>query len=336
MAGRRRTIRTKGPLGGSVTRTTTQGGRDGTKNTVSVSGKHHKNQMGWTTVSKSGGKTTYVKTLKFGKLGGVQRTYSSGPRKSKSTPKMKINKSGGMDLGLAAGLGKLIKGLFGGNKPQQDAVIDQDTRDYTSGSDDIMKIIRKQEPKAGAWSSSKKEVEYWIGRFLEGNLLDSDDFEVLNKVKEMLIPGRRPPSDGSIIKMIQNRKTELNNNYTIPSKFNPLHPNAAIYEEAPTNSASAGHVAGIGIGTKGEPGRKGPLLRRNKFAGHTVFEVSANVFHKAKLGKKFKSHWRTYLEEDDCFHEIREFANSNPNEAIILQNEVTSEMVYCRYPKGKK
>ena len=108
-----------------------------------------------------------------------------------------------------------------------------------------------------------------------------------------------------------------------------------VSEDAPTNSASAGHVAGIGVGPHGEPGRGGPMLRRKKFAGMTVFEVSSDVFYQARFHKRKGAHWKKYLNEDDCFKEIRDFANSNPNEAIIFQNESTGEMCYARYGKAR-
>jgi hypothetical protein len=110
---------------------------------------------------------------------------------------------------------------------------------------------------------------------------------------------------------------------------------SSVNEDAPVNSVGAGQVAGLGVGPKGEPGRGGPLLRRKKFAGHTVFEVSSKIFHTARMSKRKGQHWRTYLEEDDCFQEIREYANAHPNEAVVLQNEATGEMCFVRYPKSR-
>ena len=130
-------------------------------------------------------------------------------------------------------------------------------------------------------------------------------------------------------------------------------------EDAPANSAGAGGVAGIGVGTQGEPGvstkaqkkrygsskstptpviinmmkRKAPVLAEDTFAGAMVFEVSSAVFHAAKLEKRKGKHWRKYLEEDDCLAEIREYANKNPGKPIILKNCNTGEMCYARYGK---
>lgn len=108
-------------------------------------------------------------------------------------------------------------------------------------------------------------------------------------------------------------------------------------EEAPVNSAGGGNIAGLGVGAKGEPGsppRK--LLRRNKFAGHTVFEVKSDIYYKAKLQKRKGQHWSKYLGEDDDCAEIREYANKKPHKAIVLQDENSGAMFFARYGKGKK
>lgn len=134
-----------------------------------------------------------------------------------------------------------------------------------------------------------------------------------------------------------------------------------INEDAPTNNVAG--VAGIGVGPQGEPGvptevqakirkrqktpsnstvmnyfrRKAPVMaeettsrRRDKFAGVAVFEVSSSLFHSLVNEKRKGKHWRTYLEEDDCYAEIREFANKHKG-PIIVQNENTGEMRYIRY-----
>lgn len=127
-----------------------------------------------------------------------------------------------------------------------------------------------------------------------------------------------------------------------------------IDEDAPTVSTS-GPVAGLG-GKNGEPGvrpkdqakNKSPVLypammrrtepnnvlesrRKGKFAGAAVFEVNSKIFHNLTMQKRKGKHWRTYLEEDDCYAEIREWANKNPKAKIIVQNECTGEMRYIKY-----
>jgi hypothetical protein len=134
-----------------------------------------------------------------------------------------------------------------------------------------------------------------------------------------------------------------------------------IEEDAPTNSAGGGGIAGIGVGSHGEPPvsvktqrkiqkrqktpsndvimayfrRKAPVLAEDTFAGAMVFEVSPGVFHAAKMEKRKHKTWRKYLEEDDCLAEVREYANKNPGRPIILKNKNTGEMTYARYGKRR-
>jgi hypothetical protein len=136
-----------------------------------------------------------------------------------------------------------------------------------------------------------------------------------------------------------------------------------IEEDAPTVNAGSGNIAGLGVGPQGEPGvsRKAQrkkqrnvstptsviinMLKRKapnpivedfgSFAGSVVFEVSSKVFHMARNEKRKGKHWRTYLDEDDCFADIREYAKKNPGKGIVLRNENTGEMCYARYPKKR-
>lgn len=112
-------------------------------------------------------------------------------------------------------------------------------------------------------------------------------------------------------------------------------------EGAPTVNIGSGDIAGAGVNKAdkpanwGEPGRSAqmmPILRRRKpnFAKSAVFEVSSSVFHSLTMQKRKGKHWRTYLEEDDSFSEIREYANKNKG-PIIVQNEKTGEMRFVRY-----
>lgn len=91
--------------------------------------------------------------------------------------------------------------------------------------------------------------------------------------------------------------------------------------------------------SKAQPGptllrRKKPnLVSEDTFAGAMVFEVSSSVFHNITLEKRKGKHWRTYLEEDDAYHDIREWAKKNKG-PIIIKNATTNEMRYVRY--GRK
>ena len=129
-----------------------------------------------------------------------------------------------------------------------------------------------------------------------------------------------------------------------------------ISEDAPVNNVGGGNIAGMGVGPKGEPGvpknkqarEKSPILfpkmmkrtvpslvkeDMEHFAGSVIFEVSPSTFHCARMEKRKGKHWRTYLEEDECFQQIREYLKANPKKGVILQNERTGEMMYARYPK---
>jgi hypothetical protein len=132
-----------------------------------------------------------------------------------------------------------------------------------------------------------------------------------------------------------------------------------ISEDAPTNNAGSGNIAGIGVGPNGEPGvhprrqpkknrtpnpksilmamvRRAPVkgivesCRASDFAGGAVFSVSPSLFYEIKMAKRKGKHWRTFLNEDDCYREIREYASRNKGK-ILIQNESTGEMMVVRY-----
>lgn len=123
-----------------------------------------------------------------------------------------------------------------------------------------------------------------------------------------------------------------------------------ISEEAPVNNAGGGNIAGLGVGAKGEPGvsmsnrekHKKRIMRQAPpqaipmgwFAGKKTFKVPSQVFENAKLAKRKYQHWTKYLNEDEIGRAIREFANKNPHDPIILECEKTGYMCYARY--GKK
>ena len=132
-----------------------------------------------------------------------------------------------------------------------------------------------------------------------------------------------------------------------------------IDEDAPVNNVGSGNIPGAGVAAAGKPANFGDavvgsgaakqwkkensILRRNKpnnimesrrkdkFAGAAVFEVSSSLFHNLTMQKRKGKHWRTYLEEDDCYAEIREWASKNPKSKIVVRNECTGEMRYIKY-----
>lgn len=108
-----------------------------------------------------------------------------------------------------------------------------------------------------------------------------------------------------------------------------------IKEDAIVNTAGAGHVAGLGVGPQGEPGRPPQLMpmarRGKKFMGLDPFIVSSRVYNQIREAKRKGKHWRTYLDEDDAYHHIRIEARKNKKTPIIIEDEVTGAMCFVRY-----
>ena len=107
-----------------------------------------------------------------------------------------------------------------------------------------------------------------------------------------------------------------------------------LEEDAPVVAAGHGAVAGIGIGPQGEPGSPPlNLIRRTKFAGHEVFEVDNDVYHKARLGKAKFHRYSKYVGEDEVGQEIRNYGRQNPGKPIILKHNVTGALQFLKYGK---
>ena len=94
-------------------------------------------------------------------------------------------------------------------------------------------------------------------------------------------------------------------------------------------------TAGIpGAGDSGEafkPSR--PIARRGKFMNMETFVVSSSTFNSLRQQKKKGKHWRTYLEEDDAYHDLREYAKKCKG-PIIVEDERTGACMYVRYGRG--
>lgn len=114
-----------------------------------------------------------------------------------------------------------------------------------------------------------------------------------------------------------------------------------LNEEAPAMSMGAGTqglssaigepIAGFDkLMMGGKPLRRKPPAM---FGGKAVFKVSSDAFHKARLGKGFRKHYRSYV-SGDLGEDIRQYAIQNPNDPIILEDEKTGAMVFLKY--GKK
>jgi hypothetical protein len=116
---------------------------------------------------------------------------------------------------------------------------------------------------------------------------------------------------------------------------NCLNEDGVVGGGAPANSVGGGGVQGIGFGPKGEPGMPPQLMpmarRGKKIMGVEPYVVSSKVFHQIKEAKKKGKHWRTYLEEDDAYHHIREEARKKKKGPILVQDEKTGACTYVRY-----
>jgi hypothetical protein len=114
-----------------------------------------------------------------------------------------------------------------------------------------------------------------------------------------------------------------------------------LNEDAPTVAAGNGQVAGIGVGKDGEPGiepnnkKKHPMLRRSKFAGNDVFTVESERYSKVKYSKLRYHRWEHTIGNDDIGNAIKEYAQANPHNGIILQDEKTGHMAFVRYGKNR-
>jgi hypothetical protein len=100
-----------------------------------------------------------------------------------------------------------------------------------------------------------------------------------------------------------------------------------LSEDAPANAAGTGGIAGIGVGPHGEPGGK---VKRKKFAGHEVFEVDGDTFHKSQFGKTKHGRYKKYVGEDETGQAIRSFGRKNKGKAIIVMHPSTGAMSYLR------
>jgi hypothetical protein len=124
-------------------------------------------------------------------------------------------------------------------------------------------------------------------------------------------------------------------------------------EEAPTVNAGSGNIAGIGVGPKGEPGvsvanqkkHAKNVLRRDPpksiplgtFWGQKTFIVPDRMVNEIRMQKRKGKWWTNYLgEHDEISNAIREYANANPHDPIILEGEHYGHIAFCRYGSKKK
>lgn len=120
---------------------------------------------------------------------------------------------------------------------------------------------------------------------------------------------------------------------------------------APTNSVGSGGFAGLNGDPPGPSNvlarlkRKAPVLQNEdapadnqddeitSFAGHRVFEVDGDRFHKCRLGKNRYHSYARYVGNDALGEEIRAFGRKNPKKPIIVKHKDNGAMIFLRYQK---
>ena len=85
----------------------------------------------------------------------------------------------------------------------------------------------------------------------------------------------------------------------------------------------------VGTGDSGDAWKP----KHGKFGKHKTFIVSRKTFLSLKEAKKRGKHWRTYLEEDDAYHDLREYARKHKG-PIVVEDENTGACMFVRYGEG--
>ena len=101
-----------------------------------------------------------------------------------------------------------------------------------------------------------------------------------------------------------------------------------------TEEMNVGAIAGTGDPRlpidQREPGVMRRQTKRGKFMNQETFIVPHSTFVGLRESKRKGKHWRTYLNEDDTYHDIREYAKKKKG-PIIVEDESTGAMMYVRY-----
>jgi hypothetical protein len=197
-------------------------------------------------------------------------------------------------------------------------------------------------PAGGVPSAGSSEIRGIYGirtarrRIKEASLCEKEPVD-----PELLI-NRRPWLDRKLIKS--------------PAPTVPKPP--AMAEEAPVNNAGGGNIAGLGVGSPDKPANWGEpgVSKRNQqkhgtnvlkrdppktiplgtFCGQKTFIVPDSMVNEVRMQKRKGKWWTNYLgENDDISNTIREYANANPHEPIILEGEHYGNIVFARYGKHK-
>jgi len=73
------------------------------------------------------------------------------------------------------------------------------------------------------------------------------------------------------------------------------------------------------------------MARRGSFLKQETFIVSSSTFNSLREAKKKRVHWKRYLEEDDAYYDLREYARKKRKGPIIVEDERTGACMYVRY-----
>lgn len=68
----------------------------------------------------------------------------------------------------------------------------------------------------------------------------------------------------------------------------------------------------------------------NSFAGARVFDVDFETVWGARFGKKHRSRYKKYIDEEKFGTDIKDFCKTNPKKSVILRDQKTGQMVYFR------
>ncbi len=118
------------------------------------------------------------------------------------------------------------------------------------------------------------------------------------------------------------KKDEPNAHFHVSSK-KPKH--------NPTMKEEIANVTGDAVQTNAVFKPMRPMARRGKFLNQETFIVSSSTFNSLREAKKKRVHWKRYLEEDDAYHDLREYARKKRKGPIIVEDERTGACMYVRY-----
>lgn len=98
------------------------------------------------------------------------------------------------------------------------------------------------------------------------------------------------------------------------------------------------NAAGLGVGSPsqrepGMPSELMPMQRRKKgsFMNQETFIVSHSTFNSLREAKKKHVRWKKYLEEDEAYYDLREYARKKRKGPIIVEDDFTGACMYVRY-----